>query len=163
MSRWRRKWRGEQPEPEPMSEKQRLAQLFDRLADDIADEGDSVSWSREVRKCADWVRVGSPEGLHRFFYLFNPDPRNTINEQPFAATRTFFEASRLASELLQEHQRAESRYASEAKAALRPWKKGSTGKAVSTTTGRSSRLKMMRVETPISPTSKPRPDRTRTQ
>jgi hypothetical protein len=130
MSLWRRKRRADQARPDGISDEQWLAQLFDRLADDIADDGDDYSWSGELRKCAEWVRAGSSEGLHRFFRLRNPDPRNTFNEQPFTTTSTFFEASRLASELMQEHQRSERRHSSEAKSALRPWRAGSTGKAI---------------------------------
>jgi hypothetical protein len=130
MSLWRRKRPAWPVRPEGISDEQWLAQLFDQLADDIADDGDEYSWSSELRKSADWVRAGSPTGLHRFFKLADPDPRNTFNEQLFTTTGTYFEASRLASQLLQEHRRSERRYSIEAKSALRPWTKGGPGKAV---------------------------------
>jgi len=103
---------GDQPEPEPMSEKQRLEQMLYRLADDIADDGEDqirLPWSREVRTCAGQIRAGWPSGLRKFLGLFSGDPRNTISDQRFARTRTFREAYRLASKLLDEHDREQSR------------------------------------------------------
>lgn len=123
-------------EQEPISRKARLEQLLLRLADDIAaDDGDdefNLRWSREVRACAGQVGAGKPWGLEGFLRLFSNDPRNTINEQSFARTRTFEEAHRLAVELLQEHHDEESRRraAEEREVVLRPWSEGKTGKAV---------------------------------
>ena len=131
MSLWRRERRGDRPEGMP--DEQRLAQLLDRLADDIADDGDdkiTLSWSRRVRECAGAISAGSAEGLYGFFNLFSSDPRNTINEQRFTQTRTFYEAHELAGKLLQEHTSEMRRAAEEAATALRPWREGSTGKAV---------------------------------
>jgi hypothetical protein len=131
MRLWRRERRGDPHEA--MSDEQRLAQLLDRLADDIADEGDdkiTLDWSRAVRDCAGAIRAGSARGLYRFFDVFSSDPRNTINEQRFTQTRTFDKAHELARKLLQEHNSEMRRFADEAATALRPWREGATGKAI---------------------------------
>jgi hypothetical protein len=114
-----------------------LEQLLYRLADDIADEDrDSeinLRWSRDVRTRAGQVGAGSAWGLEGFLGLFSDDPRNTINEQRFAVSRTFNEAHRLAVKLLQEHDDDEERRrgAGEGReVVLRPWSGGGTGKAV---------------------------------
>ena len=114
MRLWRRARIGDQPKPEPMSDKQRLGQLLDRLADQIG-EDDEIDrrWSREVRACAGQIRAGKAWGLRGFLRLFEQDPRNTINDQPFARGRVFREAYRLASDLLEEHEREMSRDAGE--------------------------------------------------
>jgi hypothetical protein len=106
MTLWRRKRRGDQPEPEPMSDKQRLEHLLDRLADKIGenDEWDR-RWSRDVRARAGQIRAGQASGLVGFLRLFDKDPRNTINDQSFAQGSDFEEAYRLATELLAEHHR----------------------------------------------------------
>jgi hypothetical protein len=134
MSLWRWMWGGDQSRPEGTSDRQRLEQLLYRLADDIANDDDdkiTLHWSREVRAYAGQVGAGQPSGLRNFLRLFDTDPRNAINEQRFARTRTFDEASRLASKLLEEHDRAEDRLrAAEREVVLRPWREGSTGKAV---------------------------------
>jgi hypothetical protein len=113
---------------------QRLEQLLYRLADDIANDDDdaiTLSWSREVRAYAGQVGAGQPSGLRNFLRLFDTDPRNTINEQRFARTRTFDQASRLANKLLGDHDRVQRRLgASKREVVLRPWREGSTGKAV---------------------------------
>ena len=87
MSLWRRKRPAWPVRPEGISDQEWLAQLFEQLTDDIADDidddGNPYSWSRQLRKCAEWVRAGSPTGLHRFFKLSNPNPWNTFNEQLF--------------------------------------------------------------------------------
>ena len=131
MRLWRRKrsrdW------PPGMSDELWLAQLLDRLADDIADDGDdkiTLDWSHTVRDCAGAIRAGSAGGLYRFFELFSSDPRNTINEQRFTRTRTFDEAHQLASKLLKEHASKMRRSAREAANALPPWREGRTGKAI---------------------------------
>jgi hypothetical protein len=131
MSLWRRERRDDRHEG--MSDEQRLAQLLDRLADDIADDGDdniTLEWSRTVRDCAGAIRAGSARGLYRFFDLFSSDPRNTINEQRFTQTRTFDDAHQLAWKLLQEHKSEMGRFSDEAASALRPWREGGTGKAI---------------------------------
>lgn len=131
MRLWPRKRRAGRPEG--MSDGERLAQLLDQLADDIAADGDdkiTQDWSHVVRDCAGAIRAGSARGLHRFFELFSSDPRNTINDQSFTRTRTFYEARQLASQLLQKHS-SEMRHSSDKAAnALRPWKEGSSGKAI---------------------------------
>src|SRR4051794_34550941 len=96
---WRWKRRGDSARPEGMSDKQRLEQLLYQLADDIAAAGDDqidLHWSREVRAYAGQIRAGQAWGLRNFLGLFGSDPRNAINDQPFARTRTFDEAHRLA-------------------------------------------------------------------
>jgi hypothetical protein len=118
MRLWRRKRRGDQPQPEAMSDKQRLEQLLYQLADDIADDGDEIDlrWSREVREAADLIRRGKPWGLNICLGLFDPVGRpfdqpypvpNPFTEQAFARTRTCDEAHRLARKLLDEHEREE--------------------------------------------------------
>ncbi|HEX8054401.1 MAG TPA: hypothetical protein VF517_15550 [Thermoleophilaceae bacterium] len=95
MSLWRRLWADDQARPEGLSDRQRLEQLLYRLADDIADDDHAISrlsWSREVRAAAGLVGAGNPRGLSDFVGLFDPDPRNTFNEQRFVNTRTFDEA-----------------------------------------------------------------------
>ena len=110
MRLWRRKRSGDQPKPEPMSDKQRLEHLLNRLADKIGEDDDMDRfWSREVRACAGQIRAGKAWGLVGFLRLFDKDPRNTINDQPFAQGRDFQEAYRLATELLEEHEREMSR------------------------------------------------------
>jgi hypothetical protein len=133
MSLWRRLWGDDEARPEGMSDMQRLEQLLLRVADDIAaDESNSfLDWSRQMREAAGLVGAGNPRGLDTFFRLCDPDPRNTFNEQPFTWTSTFREASRLASKLLSEHEDDERRRrAAKRDVALRPWRAGSTGKAV---------------------------------
>jgi hypothetical protein len=152
MRLWRRKRRSDQPQPEAMSDKQplepqpeamsdkqRLAQLLYQLADDIADHGDDPRrWSRQVREAAELIRRGQPWGLRLFLALFEPvgrpfdqpyDIPNPFTEQAFARTRTCDEAYRLASELARENDYEASRHA-EREIVLRPWREGSTGKAV---------------------------------
>jgi hypothetical protein len=131
MRLWRRERRGDRDEG--MSDEQRLAQLLDRLADDIGDDGDdkiTLDWMSAVRDCAGAIRAGSARGLYRFFDVFSSDPRNTINERRFTQTRTFEEAHQLAWKLLQEHESEMRRSSDEAATALRPWREGSTGKAI---------------------------------
>jgi hypothetical protein len=124
-----------------MSDKQRLEQLLYQLADDIADHGDDpLRWSRQVREAAGLIRRGNSSGLSLFLALFDPVGRpfdqphpipNPFTEQAFARTRTCDEAYRLARKLLDEHVREERRLsAAEREIALRPWREGSTGKAV---------------------------------
>ena len=119
MRLWRRKRRGDEPQPTAMSDKQRLEQLLYQLADDIADNGDEIDlrWSHEVREAADLIRRGKPWGLNIFLGLFDPVGRpfdqpypvpNPFTEQAFARTRTYDEAYRLARKLLDEHKREES-------------------------------------------------------
>jgi hypothetical protein len=99
-----------------MSDKQRLEQLLDQLADDIAANGDETDlrWSRDVRAAADLIRRGKPWGLDIFLGLFKPVGRpfdqpypipNPFTEQAFARTHTCNEAHRLARKLLDEHNR----------------------------------------------------------
>jgi hypothetical protein len=126
---------GSGDEQEPVSDIERLEQLLYRLADDIADDdGDDAirrDWSRMVRDYAGQVGAGQPAGLNNLFRLFSSDPRNTINEQRFAQTRTFHEVMRLAARLLDEHNAEESRRrAAERGLVLRPWSEGQNGKAV---------------------------------
>jgi hypothetical protein len=100
-------------------DKQRLEQLLFQLADDIADHGeDPQRWSRQVREAAELVRRGKPWGLSLFLALFAPVGRpfdqpypvpNPFTEQAFARTRTCREAYRLASKLMDEHEREERR------------------------------------------------------
>jgi hypothetical protein len=125
-----------------MSDKQRLERLLYQLADDIDDHGDDpkLRWSRQVREAADLVRRGKRWGLSLFFALFQPVGRpfdqpypvpNPFTEQPFARTPTCEEAYRLASKLVDEHEREARRLrAAERAIVLRPWREGSTGKAV---------------------------------
>ena len=121
-------------EPEPISDRARLEQLLNRLADDIADDGDDewiTEWSHQVRGYAALVAAGKPSGLSGVLGLFNNDPRNTINEQRFTWTRTFDEAMGLARKLWWEHSAEEGRLReAERGLVLRPWRAGSTGKAV---------------------------------
>lgn len=129
MRLWGRGPRGD--EQESVSDIARLEELLYRLADDIADDDDAISWSRMVRNCAGQVGAGQPSGLEGFFRVFSNDPRNPINEQRFVQTRTFDEAMRLATKLLNEHTAEESRLrAAERGLVLRPWSEGHTGKAV---------------------------------
>src|SRR4051794_5301119 len=104
MSLWHRKRRGDQPEPEPMSGKQRLEQLLYRLADLIG-EGDERErfWSDKVRGCADQVRAGQAWGLRNFLGLFGG--MGSINDQDFtnALGGELDEAYTLARDLLREH------------------------------------------------------------
>jgi len=80
-----------------------------------------------VRASAGQVGAGKPRGLEGFLRLFSSDPRNTINEQRFASTETFFEARRLAVKLLQEHETEDRRRDEEEReVVLRPWREGST-------------------------------------
>jgi hypothetical protein len=122
-------------ESEPISDLERLKQLLFRVAEDIFNEApdDEINrdWSRQVRGFAGLIGEGKPSGLDGYLRLFEPDPRNTINEQRFTWTKTFREASALAAELWNEHS-AEERRLSEAErgVVLRPWTAGSTGKAV---------------------------------
>jgi len=141
MRLWGRRPSGEEQEPvggeghEPVSDIARLAALLHRLADDIAAaegyEPGGVDWSRMVRTCAIQVGAGQRAGLDSFFRLFSSDPRNTINEQPFAQTRRFGETMRLAAklrgELFEEDNR---RREAERGLVLLPWSEGSSGKAV---------------------------------
>jgi hypothetical protein len=114
----RRKRRGDQPQPEAMSDKQRLEQLLYELSDDIADHGDDhPRWSRQVREAADLIGRGNPWGLSIFLGLFDPVGRpfdqpypvpNPFTEQAFARTRTCDEAYRLARKLQDEHKLEEN-------------------------------------------------------
>jgi hypothetical protein len=119
MRLWRRTRRSDQPQPDAMSDKQRLEQLLYQLADDIADHGDEIHlrWSRQLREAADLIRRGKPWGLNIFLGLFDPVGRpfdqpypipNPFTEQPFARTRTCDEAYRLARKLLDEHSSEEN-------------------------------------------------------
>jgi hypothetical protein len=138
MRLWRGRRRSDQPQPEAMSDNQRLEQLLHQLADDIADHGDDpLRWSRQVREAADLIGRGKPWGRRLFLALFDPVGRpfdqpypipNPFTEQAFARTRTCDEAHRLARTLLGEHFGEEN--APECETALRPWREGSTGKAV---------------------------------
>jgi hypothetical protein len=112
-----------------------LEQLLYRLAEDIADDDRddriNLGWAREVRGYASLVGAGKPSGLEGFFRRFDPDPRNTINEQRFTATRTFDEAMGLAGKLWNAHSDEERRLLeAEREVVLRPWREGSPGKAV---------------------------------
>jgi hypothetical protein len=134
MRLWGRRGRDDE-EQKPVSDKARLEELLRRLADDIADDDrdnrTNLGWSREVRGYADLVGAGKPSGLEGLFRLFDPDPRNTINEQLFTSTRTFAEAMALARKLWDAHRAEEGRLlAAEREVVLRPWSDGSTGKAV---------------------------------
>lgn len=134
MSLWRWLLGDDHARPKGMSDTQWLEELLYRIADDIAADDHAhsrVDWSREVRGCAGLVGAGNPRGLRNFVRLFDPDPRNTFNEQRFVHTRTFDEAARLATKLLFEHEDEERRRrAAEREVVLRPWREGTTGKAV---------------------------------
>lgn len=87
MRLWRRQRRGDQPRPEPMSDKQRLEQLLYRLADVIGDDDEhDRSWSGKVRACADQVRAGDAWGLRNFLGLFGG--MGSINDH---ASPTYYE------------------------------------------------------------------------
>ena len=132
---------GEEQEPaggeeqEPVSDIARLAALLHLLADDIAsddpDDAGNARWSATVRTCAFQVGAGQRAGLDSFLDLFSNDPRNTINEQPFARTGRFEETMRLASRLRREASEEDSRREeAERGLVLVPWSEGSNGKAV---------------------------------
>lgn len=143
MRLWGRKPRSDQPQPEAVSDEQRLAQLLDQLADDVADHGDDkihLRWSRQVRAAADQTRRGRAAGPGIFLALFDPVGRpfdqpypipNPFAEQAFARTRSCDKAYRLARRLLDEHNREQDRLrAAEREIGPRPWREGGTGKAV---------------------------------
>ena len=83
MSVWRWLFSDDQPEPDPVSDKQRMEELLYRLADSIGD-GDETDrfWSGKVRACADQVRAGKPWGLRDFLGLFGG--MGSINDQGFS-------------------------------------------------------------------------------
>jgi hypothetical protein len=114
MRLWRRKRRGDQPRPEPMSDKQQLEQLLYRLADVIGDDDESDRfWSGKVRACADQVRAGKAWGLRNFLGLFGG--MGSINDQGFSYVlrEDLSEAYTLASDLLREHDYEMSRHSGE--------------------------------------------------
>lgn len=120
---------------EPVSEIARLEVLLYRVADDIdADDPEDPAnraWSSMLRMYAAQIGARQSAGLESYFRLFSTDPRNPINEQPFVMTRTFAEASQLAFKLYMEHNAEERRLREEERGlVLRPWREGSTGKAV---------------------------------
>ncbi len=114
MRLWRRQRRGDQPRPEPMSDKQRLEQLLYRLADVIGDDDEhDRSWSGKVRACADQVRAGDAWGLRNFLGLFGG--MGSINDQRFAYVLRgdLSEAYALASDLPRDHDYEMSRHSDE--------------------------------------------------
>jgi hypothetical protein len=102
MRLWRRQRHGDQPEPEPTSDKQRLEQLLYRIADLISDDYDGF-WSDKVRASADQVRAGNADGLRNFLGLFGG--MGSINDTDFAnpLAGVLSEAYGLATGLLREH------------------------------------------------------------
>jgi hypothetical protein len=129
MRLWRRKRGSDQPPLEAMSDKQRLEQLLDRLADIIGDGDDTDRfWSGKVHACADQVRAGQVRGLRNFLGLFGG--MGSINDQGFSQVRELSEAYGLASGLLRQIEYEASSHSDPREIVLRPWKAGSTGKAV---------------------------------
>jgi hypothetical protein len=130
-----------EPPPDAVSDRERLNCLLDQVADDIAAHGDDPhGWSRQVREAGDLIGRGKPWGLSLFLKLYDPVGRpfdqpypipNPFTEQPFARTRTCKEAFQLACKLDHAHDREESRLRRpDREVVLRPWREGSTGKAV---------------------------------